>query len=223
MNARAYLKSRNKYRYPAVGLQGSVSQLEVREFSTIRAMEKHHRRLLRSKDDADVVFGYLSVLYWGHYSGQDRRTRGARALARVRLATTRVSDLGVPEVAARLRRAIELLDAAKPGEALVELSQLPQLKFAFASKVCAFILPEKCGVVDSVIANARRRFKFEVDRGGFVRKNSANAARYADYCAFLVRKASDLNARGQAFKWRDRDGTRCSWRAVDVERAMYET
>jgi hypothetical protein len=61
----------------------------------------------------------------------------------------------------------------------------PQLKFAFASKVCAFILPEKCGVVDSVIVAAHPQLGFEVDPRGYVRKNKANADRYTEYCALL--------------------------------------
>jgi hypothetical protein len=222
MTARTYLDRRNAYSYPAVGLGGSPSRLLEQTFTSITAMEDHHRALLRSGDHAKAVVGYLSVLYWGHYSGQHQQSLRHRALAKVRLAKDRVRLLGIPEVAARIREAVELVDTAEYGEALLELSQLPQLKFAFASKVCAFILPEKCGVIDSVIAAAHRRFDFALDPRGYVRKNAANADRYARYCSFLATKASDLNSRGQTFKWRDRDGTRCKWRAVDVERAMYE-
>src|SRR5687768_14362380 len=70
MTARRYLTLRNAYLYPAVGLDGSPGVLIEREFTSIRAMEDHHRQLLRSKDDAKAVVGYLSVLYWGHFSGQ---------------------------------------------------------------------------------------------------------------------------------------------------------
>jgi hypothetical protein len=185
-------------------------------------MEYHHRTLLRSGDDAKAVIGYLSALYWGHYSGKHQRSLRPRAFARVRLAKDASGRLGISEVAARIRDAVKMVDTAEYGEALLKLSQLPQIKFAFASKLCAFMLPEKCGVIDSVIVAAHRGFGFAVDPGGFVRTNTANADRYAGYCSFLTTTASDLNSRGQAFKWRDRDGTLCNWRAVDVERAMYE-
>lgn len=222
MTAKEYLARRNEYLYPAVGLDGAPGRLVEREFASIRAVEDHHRRLLRSSGDARAVVGYLSVLYWGHSSGKHQRSLRPRALARVRLAQTVVGHLGVSTVAARIRKAVDLVDAGHYGEALIELSHLPQLKFAFASKVCAFILPEQCGVIDSVIATAHRQFGFALDPGGYVRTNAANARRYTKYCAFLATVSSDLNAKGHAFKWRDRDGTRRPWRAVDVERAMYE-
>jgi hypothetical protein len=207
-----------------------------KKFNSLKAMEDHHRRPLRSEDDAMAVFGYLSVLYWGHYSGQDQISRGPRALGRVRLAKggadrkrkgqsermRGVIDRGVKVIAADIRKAVRLVDTGQCGEALKVLSKLPRLNFAFASKVCAFTLPEKCGVVDSVIAEACPRFGFEVDQGGYVRNNNTNAAHYTKYCGFLTREASTLNAAGPAFMWRDLDGSLCPWRAVDVERAMYE-
>ena len=198
-------------------------------------MEGHHRSLLRSYDDDTAVFGYLSVVYWGHYSGQDKIPRAARALGKVRLAkegTDRekngrvermrgVADLGLGTVAESIRQAAALADAGKYGDALKVLSTLAQLNFAFSSKVCAFLLPEQCGVVDSVIAAAHRQFRFEVDSGGYVRNNSANAANYTSYCAFLSREAQVLNNSGPTFMWRDTDNVLCKWRAVDIERALY--
>jgi len=236
MTATAYLARRNSYSYPAVGLGGSLERPVERKFSSLAAMENHHRTLLRSDDDASAVLGYLSVLYWGHYSGQRQISLGPRALSRVRLAkegTNRernghserlrgVADLGVPMVAAIIRKAVGLVDTGRCGEALEALSSLPQLNFAFASKVCAFILPEECGVIDSVIAAAYPQLGFERDPGGYVRKNKANAERYTKYCAFLAAEANRLNAKGREFMWRDLDGARSPWRAVDIERAMYE-
>jgi hypothetical protein len=236
MTASAYLARRNQYSYPAVGLGGSIARSVQRKFASLTAMENHHRTLLRSEDDARAVLGYLSVLYWGHYSGQRQRSLGPRALSRVRLAKEGadrrrnghverirgVADLGVPVVAAKIRRAVGLVDTGQYGEALKALSYLPQLNFAFASKVCAFILPERCGVIDSVIAAAYPHLGFERDPGGYVRNNKTNADRYTKYCEFLAAEASKLNAKGHDFRWRDLDGAMRLWRAVDVERAMYE-
>ena len=63
---------------------------------------------------------------------------------------------------------------------------------------------------------------FERDPGGYVRKNKANADRYTTYCGFLTAEANKLNAKGGEFMWRDLDNRACPWRAVDIERAMYE-
>ena len=80
MTPAQYLACRNAYAYPAVGLNGCLASYAHRTFASIRSMEDHHRALLRSPDDATAVFGYLSVIYWGHYSGQDGVVRGPRSL-----------------------------------------------------------------------------------------------------------------------------------------------
>jgi hypothetical protein len=235
MTTAEYLSRRNAYSYPAVGLDGTLKNYSEWTFKSDRALESHHRDLLRSVDDREVVLGYLSVIYWGHYSGKDGVARAARAMGKVRLAWNGadrvvkqksqrmqgVKDLRVNHAAAIVREATKLVDSKKYGEALKELSALPQLNFAFASKICAFLLPERCGVVDSVIAKKWQRFGFQVDGKGFVRSNSHNATKYAAYCAFLRDEANILNKAGSKCEWRDFDGKTRPWRAVDVERAMY--
>jgi hypothetical protein len=237
MTPAQYLACRNAYAYPAVGLNGCLASYAHRTFASIRSMEDHHRALLRSPDDATAVFGYLSVIYWGHYSGQDGVVRGPRSLGKVLLAkdgmnrkrkgcierVRGVADIGVSTVGERIRQATSLVDEGHFGDALKILSCMPQLNFAFASKVCAFLLPESCGVIDSVIAASYRRFGFEVDSGGYVRKNNTNATNYTSYCEFLSNEAQVLNLHGVAYMWRDLDGTLCPWRAVDVERALYRS
>lgn len=94
-------------------------------------METHHRQLLRSNDGANVVFGYLSVLFWGHSSGQNpTKSLGPKALSRVQMAELKVNGLGVDEAAEHIRRAARLVDGGEGGAALLELSNLPQLGFA---------------------------------------------------------------------------------------------
>ena len=236
MSADEYHVCRNKYSYPAVGLDGSLESHVGRDFDTQLSMEKYHHELLRSADDTKVLMGYLSVLYWGHYSGQDQVHRAPRALGEVRLAIhgadrrrkngrierlRGINDLGVNAVSAGIRNAVSKIDAGRYGEALTELSRLPQLNFAFSSKMCAFISPEKCGVIDSVIATRYPQFGFQTDPQGFVRNNKENARRYTSYCEYLGNEAKALNAQGEGFMWKDSNGAPYSWRAVDVERAMY--
>lgn len=230
-----YLTRRNAYAYPAVGLDGTLASYAHRTFTSIRSMEAHHRSLLRSDDDDKCVLGYLSVIYWGHYSGQDKIVRASRALGKVRLAKDGadrerkgkvermrgVADVGVNIVAARIRQATALVDSGKYGDALRHLAKLPQLNFAFASKVCTFLLPEQCGVIDSVIADAHPKLGFQVDSEGYVRNNRTNATNYASYCEFLSREAQVLNISGPTFMWVHLDKSLCIWRAVDIERAIY--
>jgi hypothetical protein len=117
MAAAAYLARRNAYRYPAVGLDGSIDQPLKREFESLKTMEAHHRILLRSNDDAKTVLGYLSVVYWGHYSSQRQVARGARALGKVRMARARLrgATFGVPVVATKIRKAVGLVDSGQYG------------------------------------------------------------------------------------------------------------
>jgi len=79
-------------------------------------------------------------------------------------------------------------------EALGLLCDLPQLRPAFASKVCAFLAPTKCGVVDSVMVKNYPRFGFSVDGDGYVTNTSKNRSNYAGYCSFLQEQAGTLNS-----------------------------
>jgi hypothetical protein len=212
-----YLDRRNAYAYPAVGLTGTCAEFHARDFASLRAMEDYHQDLLRSPIEERAVFGYLSVLYWGHYSGKDQVKRGPRALGKVRLAMTGtdrqrkgriermrgIEDIGITVAADVVCEAARLIDRSQFGQALKALRELPQLNFAFASKVCAFLCPERCGVIDSVIAKKHSQFGFAVDSGGYVRRNNTNATTYTDYCEFLSRKGAWLNSIGEEFKWQD--------------------
>ena len=132
-----------------------------------------------------------------------------------------VKDIGVDSVAQEIRTAFASLMSDQYAEALRRLCGLPQLRVAFASKVCAFLIPSKCGVVDSVIAESYPCFGFSVDDNGNVRNTADNRRNYAAYCSFLQKQADTLNSQGEPFQWKDRDGLRYPWRAVDIERALY--
>jgi hypothetical protein len=125
--------------------------------------------------------GYLSTVFWGYYSGQDGVLRVPRAQSRVRLALIGIRDGrigGVERAGCTIRDALDLLDSNRCGDALSLLSELPQLRPAFASKVCAFLAPTKCGVIDSIIAAKYRQFGFSTDRYGNVHKTASNLRRY---------------------------------------------
>ncbi len=215
-----YLARRKAYSYPAVGLR---TRAVGRRFASVTAMERHLYRLFRSANSADVVLGYLSVIYWGHYLGQNGKPNVPRALSRVRLALVGLRNKGLndEETAVLIRAAASLLRMRRSELAIMTLMQLPQLKMAFASKVCSFLDSDRHGVIDRVIARKYRMLGFALDAQGFVSNGRDNILAYVQYCRFLTRQARSLNSLGSAYRWRERTGPSRRWRAVDVERALY--
>jgi len=223
MSAKEFVRRRNAYSYPAVGLKVNTESCSWIEFDSTSKMDMYHALLLVSEEELKAVWGYLSTVFWGHFSGQDGRIRAARACAKVRMAVGSLHSLGVgnDEAAALIRMATKFVQADRYSRASQVLSELPQLGTAFASKVCAFLAPSRCGVVDRNIASKYPEFGFGVDEKGFVKRTAANFRLYDSYCAELQETAAALNSRGPDFRWSDRDGTLRTWRAVDVERAIF--
>jgi hypothetical protein len=218
MNAREVVIRRSRYTYPAVGLKKATGKPVHRSFISTVEMDRFHYRDLKSTSSHRRVGAYLSVIYWGHYSGKAGVVRAARALSKVTMAKAHNTYGTSGEI---LKAARLLLKRGHLSNAITLLTALPQVGFAFASKLCAFMEPEQCGVIDSVIVNAFPAFGFELDSAGYLRNTLKNANRYARYCRFLQREAIMLNRLGVRYCWRDRVGRTWRWRAVDVERGMY--
>jgi len=227
MSLPEYVTRRNQYRYPRVGLGGSLERWEELSFPSTHLLDCHHNQLLLSDRDDQIVLGYLSTIFWGHYVGKGNLPNPRRAEARVRRSLYGesrkgcVQSKGVRPIAYQIRATFANITSDRYAEALELLCGLPQLWPTFASKVCAFLAPEKCGVVDRVTASKYPCFGFSVDGGGYVTGGLSNRANYARYCCFLQKQAETLNSHGQQFQWRDDDGVCYPWRAVDVERALY--
>lgn len=235
MTSEEYIRRRNNYSYPTIGLKGSLNELEQIQFPSTFQFDEYQRSLLTHEKEKNVVLGYLSTIFWGHYSGQNKIERPSRAMGKMRLARDGfervrngrnerikgVMDYGVNTVATALRNAHGLLSSDKCAEAIEVLCLLPQLQIAFASKICAFLVPEKCGVIDSIIAKKFPQFCFSIDKIGIVKNTKTNRNNYLPYCEYLQENAAKLNALGSNFHWTDRDNVRHPWRALDVERAMY--
>lgn len=208
-------RKRDRYSYPALALRSG----RPCRFRTTMELDGYHHWLLNSRIRRKRIEGLFSVIYWGHVSGKNGKIKNNYALAKVRRAK-QSPNFDEAMVAGSLSRAQALIRTKRYGQAVVELTEIPQLGFAFASKVCAFVSGTHCGVIDSVIVRQYPNFGF-VTRNGYVRNISQNALAYNDYCRHLQRAARKLNLRGQRSRWRDRDGAAHYWRAVDVERAMY--
>ena len=226
IRARWYLNKRNSYAYPAVALTKTSTTFRTLFFQNLKQMERHFSECLLSRSNARVTLGYLGIVYWGHYSDSKAVVRHKRAMQKVRLAKDALRQRRITDsaVAKAIRAASACLHRGMCGEAISELMPLPQLGFAFASKVCAFLSPERCGVIDSIIATNHKRFRFATYGCGsrrYVAARKINSTRYQQYCRFLQQKAAWLNGKGSALKWQDSDGKRYPWRAVDVERALY--
>lgn len=230
-----FKKGRDAYSYPLVGLTGTVSDYHHATFPSSRALEEHHARLLGSNMEDEVLLGYLSTLYWGHFSGANGKTNAGRARARVRMALygqTRnrkgqlsrsrgVRDIGRTHAVSVIRKAKELIDSQQFGKAVQALCTLPQLGFAFASKIIAFLAPARCAVIDSVIVKKYPNYGFHL-QGKYVSQVRENFKRYQDYCVSLRTLAQIQNAaEDESAHWQDKDGVLYPWRAVDIERAMY--
>jgi hypothetical protein len=49
----------------------------------------------------------------------------------------------------------------------------------------------------------------------------ANQLRYQIWCEFLIRLRDDMNQLGSRWRWKSTEPTSQSWRAVDIERAIF--
>lgn len=228
------LRRRNEYSYPAICLDGKSPNWHEVTFPSTFALDAHINQKLHSAINEEVIVGYLATLFWGHASTSNGRDIRARAHGKVRLAYQGGSrsvngvnqrirgalDFEISKLVDHIHQAIEHIRSDRYGRALSELNRLPQLQIAFSSKLCAFIAPEKCGVIDSKIAKDFPELKFKL-RDGFVSDTSANRERYDEYCIWLQQKALTLHNDVEAKFWIDRDGVERNWRAVDVERALY--
>lgn len=227
---------RNTYRYPAVALQGAPGGLTHTDFHSTRALDSYFNGLLRSANNHDKLLAYLGIIYWGHYSGQTSRTTPSRAMAKANLAysgQTRIHkgrtqrmrgvvDITLGTTTTLLNSAAASIAAHRYGEAVGILTDLPGIGFAFATKICAFLDPEKCGVADSLIASKYPGFGFAQDAKGYITNTATNRAKYDQYCICLQNAAGGLNGAPAPYSnWTDRDGVLQRWRAIDVERALY--
>lgn len=204
---------RTRYGYPTVGL---MSGRHI-QFLTSTDIDRHHGNLLRSGSEQRRFEGYLSTIYWGHYSGQAGVARAARAMSKVKMARKGANFHYAGRI---IKSMVRLLRRRKIADAITCATKLPQIGFAFASKLCAFAAPQLCGVIDSVIVAKFPRFGFQLQRG-YIKTSKYNALRCAEYCKYISKWARFVNSHGSQLFWLDKNRTKHEWRAIDVERALY--
>ena len=242
MNNTDYQSARNQYHYPAWRLNlSSMSPsadkhtftawgmvVGASELESSKALDDFHFSLLNSHSDDDLLLGLISVVYWGFVSGKDGKLRNARALKRaVHIADGRAkaAPQAKEEILKNLHATRMLVAADDFSGALLQALQIKFLGMAFASKLIAFMSPDKAGVYDSVISgclsNSSSLHHLYVSANNALNKQQKihQADTYAKWCAFCKNKASELNEK--KLKWQDWNGDIFSWRAIDVERAFF--
>jgi hypothetical protein len=193
-------------------------------------LDTFHHDLLGDANEENIMHGLLSAVFWGFVSGVNGRVNVGRALARSRAFILGRKNLLAQEpqaIIATLKQTPELLMSSRIGDALQEAQKTQFLGMAFASKIVMFMNPNIAAVYDDVISN---RLKLQTDphlrslyvSTSWTRSKSANEKRcnvYERWCHWCSETARALNS--AAVKWKDWNGTEFSWRAVDVERALF--
>jgi len=196
-----------------------------RVYSSLK-LDNFHSRLLGSENAQELLHGLLSVVFWGYVSGTDGRVHVTRALKRARwhvVGKINSYPQQPEEVISYLRNARALLEKAKVGDALIEVTRIKFLGMAFGSKVLTFMNTRVAAVYDEVISRQLERCADvalnKLANGEKLTKKIDQANLYAEWCDWCREKAETLNRSGAS--WRDWDGTENVWRAVDAERAFY--
>ncbi|MDD5395562.1 MAG: hypothetical protein PHE17_21270 [Thiothrix sp.] len=237
-----YVAARNQYAYPAWRLE-RVAASEPKNPEHLEAwgmrflpgllcpslaLDKFHNKLLNSHSDQDLLHGLISVVYWGYVSGRDGVSRQGRAKGKaMQLCRGRKNSIPQPreEILKLLRSVQQSVREDDLSQALLSAMQIKFLGMSFASKVIAFMTPEKAGVYDSVISEclqSRAECSDLYVSTNYTRSKARRlhqAETYARWCAFCCHQAQDLNHQG--LNWHDWDGKPHRWRAIDVERAFF--
>lgn len=183
-----------------------------------RHLDAFHHGLLHAASPQNQFDGVLSIVYWGHFA---KRTGVPNPYALSRTRWLLVGKRGrhrrsVAFVSRRVREARNRLAESPPNlrRAIDALDEIAFIGLSFASKILAFMDPERCAVLDAVIL---RRLHHSTDAG--LRAITKDAAGFEAWCLRCQDAAAILNARSST--WIDWDGTPQRWRAVDVERAVF--
>jgi hypothetical protein len=195
------------------GLRGEFFPSEA---NTDSDLDMHHNSLLKGTDASSKLAGLASIIYWGFAtSGDNRARRRVKWFLEGHQAQTGVT----PTVAKRcVEQASAFAGMGAFGEALGTIGQMPQLgRTPFASKVIAFLDPERSGVYDNRIMEflpqshlLAATFADSLNGVGSVKLHSVKR-KYDAWCSKLREIAERVNSCRPDLKVR----------ALDVERAIF--
>jgi hypothetical protein len=203
--------------------------LAEHDFQSSDALDQHHHRLLMSDSDDDVVAAIFSVMYWGHYSAGVTRYTRCDWLERgnARNAAQSLPGLSLPCVLAIIRCAARQVKEGDLAAALKSVMYLPHVGESFASKYLAFIDPENVGVFDRHIHHALEEGTYTPMLGadcvaGILAQPRSNGRRFQAFCNMLNAVKDCLNRQGCAAWHNATGGALGRFRAIDVERALFQ-
>jgi len=235
-----YVKGRNAYSYPPVGLCALKSldnpsdweqSYQRHEFKTTLELDLHHFSHLHSSDDQEVLLGIYSVMYWGYItSGAKSKTRcDWLSMGNSRNPAVSINHIGASAAVQIIRNCIPLLESKQYGCALSVIRKLPHVGVSFGTKYLAFLDLENVGVLDDKITRhlASGSYEHVLSKEKLLLlvkpKNespSSAAARFQAFCEALGSIKSKVNASKKG--WKDVSGAEmCRFRTVDIERALF--
>lgn len=193
-------------------------------------LDRYHQGLLCPKkpeqpgqpdQQTQVVLGLASAIYWGFY------TFGHNfAVNRVNWFLQGRPPHGNPvcpnEAVRCLQTARSHAKTGHMGQAISALSGLNQLsRTPFASKVIAFLDPDKAGVYDNRIRNGLHQdpYPLAIRNGVGSVRTVRYQQRYQAWCEYLQQVAGLLNQQGS--RWSCGANQKKEWRPLDVERALF--
>lgn len=227
--------ARSRYSYPTVCLmpveRGALAELETGDLRLARhqktshmALDEYHSEKLGSALDFDRRVGLASVMYWGFYGSSDNRRTPthARALTRSKWVFDKPTKTKTTNISETLILGVRTAREGRFSEALSTFGRLPNVGFSFASKLVMFCAPTRASVFDAVMLGIFKATpelnRFSARITGHISAEAAST--YAMWCDYCTQKADALNRVG--LRWSDLDGESHRWRAVDVERALFQ-
>ena len=232
---------RNQYDYPKAFLKKSKTKTNIeitpgfwcdpveypKEVKSDIELDSYHRQLLFSESAEDNLLGSSSVIFWGFQTFNQK-------IALFRVNRHLVGDRGKPGTSpAKIKNVLDSIrKSSSLGEAITKLSPVSQLgRTSFASKLISFMYPEAAGVYDSQICRGLSKFSWAKENNLVFRIDQASVSSpriqdgYMRWCEFLSQVAEKMNdgiSSGRDWSWKDPVAGSQLWRAVDVERALFQ-
>lgn len=189
-------------------------------------LDQYHQDLLRSRQPSQVVLGLASAVYWGFYTFG--KTSDGYALNRVHWLINgnpqnKGMKLDADHAMCCMENALSGINEGRLSHAMAALSGLNQLsRTPFASKIIAFMAPNKAGVYDKWICNGVNQdpYPLAIRNGVGMVSAPVMQRRYQAWCGYLQEIANLLN-KNEAWRWSCGTDKEQRWRPLDVERALF--
>lgn len=222
-----------RFLLPIPGKSKEVALFKNQMPQASHELDAFHNKLLWSDNEIDVLHGLMSVVFWGFASGADNKPRIERALSRSRQILNGkngkkgwISPTDRDQIIKIIFETRDLVKAYDIENALLSAMKIKFLGMSFASKLLAFLDPNKFTVYDDVISKRLMHIPDVNLSNMYVSTNNQSKSHkikqskiYSLWCHWCYDQAKNLNA--DNILWLDWDGSTHQWRAIDVERAFF--